>query len=216
MSGRDAMQQLASDLDGGGPAVLLGTQMLSKGHHFPGVSLVAIVDADGLLFSSDFRGEERMAQLLTQVAGRAGREGLPGRVLLQSHHPDHPLLQDLLRRDYSELARDLLRQRRDAGLPPAGQLVMLRTDCADPQLAEQFLQELRRLLQPDLPTGCRLLGPLPAAMQRRAGKFRFQLLLSAAHRGAALAASARAVELAQTLPTRRGLNWTIDIDPQEL
>ena len=216
MQGRNAMQALVQEINKGAPGILLGTQMLTKGHHFPGVSLVAIIDADALLFSADFRGEERMAQLLTQVAGRAGRARVKGRVILQTHYPDHPLLQGMLTTSYAQQARALLARRQATGMPPAGQLVMLRTDCADASCAETFLQELRTRTEQQLPPGSSLIGPLPSPMPRRAGKFRSQLMLVAPHRRAAQEAADLLVDTADGLPARKGLKWSIDIDPQDL
>jgi primosomal protein N' (replication factor Y) len=172
MQGRDAMQALVARINDGGACVLLGTQMLAKGHHFPAVSLVAVIDTDALLFSADFRGEERAAQLLTQVAGRAGRAELPGRVILQTHYPDHPAVRAMLTESYAQQARALLVRREAAGLPPAGQLLILRVDCPDADRGEQFLRTLRTGAEPALPPGASLIGPLPLPMQRRAGKYR--------------------------------------------
>jgi primosomal protein N' (replication factor Y) len=216
MQGRGAMQSLVEQINRGEACILLGTQMLTKGHHFPTVSLVAVIDTDAMLFSSDFRGEERTAQLLTQVAGRAGRAGLPGQVILQTHYPDHPALQAMLTESYADQARAMLQKREAAGLPPVGQLVIVRSDCADIECGEQFLQSLRELVEPNLPTDTTLIGPLPAPMQRRAGKFRSQLLLTAANRHAARSAARALVSRAQSLPARRGLKWSIDIDPREV
>jgi primosomal protein N' (replication factor Y) len=216
MSGRSAMHDLVSEINRGEPCVLVGTQMLAKGHHFPCVSLAAVIDADALLFSSDFRGEERLAQLLTQVAGRAGRAGLPGRVLLQTHYPDHPAMRAMLDLPYHEQSRDMLRRRRATGMPPEGQLVLLRTDCADAEWGEQFLRDLRRLAEPALPRGTALVGPLPSPMPRRAGMFRCQLMLTAGDRRGAGQAAAHLVACAETLPQRRGLKWSIDVDPQDI
>ncbi|MAC35237.1 MAG: primosomal protein N' [Haliea sp.] len=216
MQGRDAMQQLVTRLHTGEPCILIGTQMLTKGHHFPEVGLVAVIDADALLFSPDFRGEERMAQLLTQVAGRAGRADRPGRVLLQTHYPDHPAMRAILEQSYGEQARRLLRQRQEQGLPPWSQMLMLRSDCADPRAGEQFLARLRREVEPRLPPGCKLIGPLPAPLQRRAGKFRHQLLLNAPDRRSAQYAASQMVAAAESLPGRGGLSWSIDIDPLDL
>jgi primosomal protein N' (replication factor Y) len=216
MSGRSAMHDLVSEINRGEPCVLVGTQMLAKGHHFPCVSLAAVMDADALLFSSDFRGEERLAQLLTQVAGRAGRAGLPGRVILQTHYPDHPAMQAMLQLSYHEQSLDMLRRRREAGMPPEGQLVLLRTDCADADWGEQFLRDLRRLAERALPRGAALVGPLPSPMPRRAGRFRSQLMLTAGDRRCAGQAATRLVACAETLPQRRGLKWSIDVDPQEI
>jgi primosomal protein N' (replication factor Y) (superfamily II helicase) len=216
MQGKNAMRELVTQINKGEPCILLGTQMLTKGHHFPAVSLVAVIDADALLFSADFRGEERMAQLLTQVAGRAGRADVPGEVLLQTHYPDHPNLQAMLHADYADQARAMLDRRVAAGMPPAGQLVMVRTDCGDLEAGEQFLQTLRNQVEPSLAAGVSLIGPLPSPMQRRAGKFRSQLIVLASDRQRAQAAAGQLVAQAETLPTRRGLKWSIDIDPQDV
>jgi primosomal protein N' (replication factor Y) len=216
MQSKDAMQALADEINKGKPSILLGTQMLTKGHHFPGVSLVAVIDADALLFSADFRGEERMAQLLTQVAGRAGRAEIRGKVLLQTHYPDHPTLIAMMNTSYAEQARALLRLRQETGMPPAGQLVVLRTDCSDAKYGEQFLQDLRTRCTPHLPQGAALIGPLPSPMQRRAGKYRCQLLLTASNRTGAQAAASLLVANAEGLPARFGLKWSIDIDPQDV
>tara|TARA_R110002110_G_scaffold205066_7_gene417220 strand:- start:368404 stop:370602 length:2199 start_codon:yes stop_codon:yes gene_type:complete len=216
MSGRDAMQDLVDEINRGEPCILLGTQMLTKGHHFPAVSLVAVVDSDAMLFSADFRCEERMAQLLTQVAGRAGRAQARGKVILQTHYPDHPAMLAMLSQTYAEQVIQLLEQRRASGMPPAGQLVLLRTDCKDLQWGEAFLAQLRRTTAPLLPEDVALIGPLPAPMQRRAGKFRSQLLLLASSRRAGHMAARVMVDAAEQLPQRLGLKWTIDIDPLDL
>ena len=216
MQNKGTMQALVEEINRGAPCILLGTQMLTKGHHFPAVSLVAVIDADALLFSADFRGEERMAQLLTQVAGRAGRAELPGSVLLQTHYPDHPALLAMLSTSYAEQARELLKRRHENGMPPAGQLVVLRTDCPNADYGEQFLQSLRERSAPHLPGEARLIGPLPSPMQRRAGKYRCQLLLTAPNRKAAQAAASLLVANAEAIPSRHGLKWSIDIDPQDV
>lgn len=216
MQGKHAMQELVARLDTGEPCILLGTQMLTKGHHFPAVTLVAVIDADALLFSADFRGEERMAQLLTQVGGRAGRAEFPGQVILQTHYPDHPNLQSILTTDYAAHARQMLANRVASGMPPGGQLIMLRTDCDDLDYGEQFLQTLRNQVTPALPAGCSLIGPLPSPMQRRAGKFRSQLLLLASNRSSAQRAAGLLVSQADAQSARLGLKWSIDVDPQDV
>ena len=215
MSGKNAMQNLVSEILKGEPCILLGTQMLTKGHHFPGVSLVAIIDVDSALFSTDFRGEERMAQMLTQVGGRAGRSGCRGKVILQTHYPDHPSLQAILQKPYAEHARDILIGREATGLPPAGKLLMLRTDSPDSDTGEQFLHALRQQAEPQLPPNTRLIGPLPSPMQRRAGKFRSQMLAVVDGHKSAHYTAALLVSIAQSLPVRRGMKWSIDVDPQD-
>ena len=137
-------------------------------------------------------------------------------MLLQTHYPDHPTLQALLHQSYHDLARNLLQQRQQAGLPPAGQLLLLRTDCADVDSGEDFLSRLRKTMEGQLPSTCTLIGPLPAPMQRRAGKFRSHLLVAAPDRRTAQGAAARLVAAASGQPARRGLKWTIDVDPQEM
>ncbi len=215
MQGRHAMEALVAEVQRGEPCILLGTQMLTKGHHFPGVTLVAVLDADALLFSADFRGEERMAQLLTQVAGRAGRADAPGEVVLQTHYPDHPLITALLGRSYAQLASDLLATRRAAGLPPAGQLVALRSDCRDQARGEEFLRQVREAAQGRLPAGVNLVGPLPSPLPRRAGLYRCQLILLAADRRRGQAAAGLLVAEAERLAAPRDLKWSVDVDPQE-
>jgi primosomal protein N' (replication factor Y) len=157
-----------------------------------------------------------MAQLLTQVAGRAGRDRLPGQVLVQTHHPDHPLLQGLLSRDYPALARELLQHRIEAGMPPSGQLIIVRSDASDAGRGDAFLQQLRAAVSSALPRGCALIGPLPSPMQRRAGKFRSQLVLTAPGRAAGQAAARALVREAERIPARGDLKWSIDVDPADV
>lgn len=216
MQGREAMQALVNQVNTGEPCILLGTQMLTKGHHFPAVSLVGVIDLDAMLFSTDFRGEERCAQLLTQVAGRAGRAEAAGTVLLQTHHPDHPTLQAMLGMDYHQQARAMLEVRKSARLPPIGQMLLIRTDCQDADYGEQFLRDLRQACQGRLPQGVALIGPLPAPMQRRAGRFRSQLLVHSSERKLSQQAARMLVAEAQRLPARKGLNWSLDVDPQDM
>ena len=216
MQGRESMQTLVNQINQGEPCILLGTQMLTKGHHFPAVSLVGVIDMDGLLFSTDFRSEERSSQLLTQVAGRAGRAETAGTVMLQTHHPDHPSLLAMLSQNYHQQARNMLAKREQAHLPPIGQLLILRTDCHDADYGEQFLRDLRRNSQIHLPAGIEMIGPLPAPMQRRAGRFRSQLLVHTAERKLSRMAARTLVEQAQRLSARKGLNWSLDVDPQDM
>ncbi|MFN2287470.1 MAG: primosomal protein N' [Chromatocurvus sp.] len=213
VSGHAAMTSLINNIHRGGPGILLGTQMLTKGHHFPGVGLVGVIDSDALLFSADFRGEERLAQWLTQVAGRAGRGDHPGEMLLQTHYPDHPLLRGLLCQPYAAVAADLLQQRLERGLPPGGHLALLRTDARTEGQGDAFLQAIREQAAPQLGPGSQLIGPLPSAMPRRAGKHRCQLICLSTDRASAAGSSAALVAAGETLRPPAGLNWFIDIDP---
>jgi primosomal protein N' (replication factor Y) len=213
MRGRDSMQSLLDVAHSEEPCVILGTQMLTKGHHFPSVQLVGIIDADALLYSADFRGEERMAQLVVQVAGRAGRESAGGRVLIQTHYPDDPLFGALRDGDFEGITGSLLSKREASRLPPFGQLMLLRADARTERDGEIFLQNVRRDTLPSLPGDCQLIGPLPSAMPRRAGRFRWQLWCLAASRRSGLIASRNLVERADALKKPRELSWFIDVDP---
>ena len=213
MQRRGAMAEILAAVQLGEPCILLGTQMLTKGHHFPDVTLVGLIDTDAGLFSADFRGPERMGQLLTQVAGRAGRANKPGRVILQTHYPDHPLLNILLKQGYPGFAGEILGQRQQAALPPFGQLLMVRAEASTMQLAEDFLQQLRQGAEGNKPDGVQFIGPLPAPMQRRGGRFRAQLLLASQSRPAAQKAAQLVVEVAESLPAGKRLRWSVDVDP---
>ncbi|HSX69574.1 MAG TPA: primosomal protein N', partial [Pseudomonas sp.] len=183
---KGAMDKLFATINKGEPCILVGTQMLAKGHHFPRVTLVAILDADGGLFSADFRASERMAQLTVQVAGRAGRAEEPGKVIIQSHLADHPLLVQLTEQGYPAFAEQALSERRGAGLPPFAHLALLRGEAHKPGQAEAFLDDActyaEQLCGELNLSGIELLGPVPAPMERRAGRYRAQLLLQCTSR----------------------------------
>lgn len=159
--------------------ILIGTQMLAKGHHFPDVTLVALLDVDASLYSSDFRASERLAQLFTQVAGRAGRASKPGEVILQTHHPEHGLLQALLHKNYNHFAQTALAERKQAMLPPYTFMTLFRAEANDTRLVEEFLRQVRHTLEshPLFDQYCMVLGPTPAPLAKRAGKSRWQLIL---------------------------------------
>ena len=195
--------------------ILLGTQMLAKGHDFPEVTLVGVVDADSRLFATDFRAAERFAQTIVQVAGRAGRGRKPGTVLVQTHHPDNPLLQSALKHHYDSFVEAALAERAEARLPPYAALAVVRAEAANQQFPTEFLTGLRRLLQLKVPAEVTLAGPVPAPMERKAGRYRAALLLSAERR-TALALALREIQPAiEQLPQRARVRWHVDVDPQE-
>jgi primosomal protein N' (replication factor Y) len=210
---RDSLEAL---LDGFGtqPGILVGTQMLAKGHDLPNLTLVAVVGIDEGLFSADFRAHEKVAQMLVQVAGRAGRATRPGAVWLQTHHPQHPLLQTLIEGGYHAFAGQELVQREAAGFPPFAHLALLRAEAAAADPPTAFLQAARALLG-DV-AGVDQYGPLPAPMPRRAGMQRMQLLLSAGERRNLHAALDAVVPRLQALPEARKVRWSIDVDPLDL
>lgn len=214
------LERLIAQVRRGELRLLLGTQMLAKGHDFPGVTLVGILDLDQSLYAADFRAPERTAQLIVQVAGRAGRAERPGRVVLQTRHPGHPLLQSLLQHGYPGFAGLALAEREQARLPPFACLALLRADAPEPETPLAFLQHAKRLLTERLadPALARVQvrGPVPAPMPRRAGRHRAQLLLESPERSGLQRLLARWVLELRALPRRGGLRWSVDVDPQEM
>ncbi|MEZ5541026.1 MAG: primosomal protein N' [Pseudomonadota bacterium] len=195
--------------------LLLGTQMLAKGHHFPNVTLVGILDADHGLFSTEFRASERMAQQIVQVAGRAGRHDRAGQVLIQTAHPDHPLLLTLVREGYPAFARAALAERHAARLPPVTHLALLRAEASDPGAPVHFLDGVQALIRATGVSGIEAWGPVPATMERRAGRYRAQLLLQSDRRGNLQQLLATLVrQLEQDRATRR-VRWSVDVDPAD-
>ncbi|MBT4928520.1 MAG: primosomal protein N' [Cellvibrionales bacterium] len=215
---KGAMQEFFATADSGKPCILLGTQMLAKGHHFENVTLVVILDADSGLMSADFRSHERIGQLLIQVAGRSGRGKLKGEVIVQTHQPEHPVLDQLFNQGYRPLALQLLQQRQQGMLPPCRPLAVIRAESTYPNQAIELLGLARKLCdqqrqtEPDI----QCLGPLPALMEKRAGRFRFILQVTASQRGQLQRClSAVAIQLDNEKLAQK-VRWSIDVDPQEL
>jgi primosomal protein N' (replication factor Y) len=213
---KGSMEARLEEIKRGEHQILVGTQMLSKGHHFPNVTLVGILDIDSGLYSTDFHAMERMAQLIIQVAGRAGRAERPGKVLLQTHQPEHPLLKTLLSGHYAAFAAAALAERRVAELPPYRHMAVLRTEAARNPAPMQFLDAARGVLPDPLPQGITVLGPAPAPMERRAGRYRAQLLVSARGRPVLKELLDRWMEDLPGLPGARRVRWSLDVDPIDL
>jgi primosomal protein N' (replication factor Y) len=213
---RGALEAALDQAASGEAQVLLGTQMLAKGHDFPNVTLVGILDADQGLFGADFRAPERMAQLVTQVAGRAGRADKPGEVLIQTHQPEHPLLRALVRHGYRRFAEQALDERRQAELPPFASLALLRAEATDRDLPHAFLAEARDAAAARAAPAVQVLGPVPAPMERRAGRYRAQLLLQAPRRAELQALLDAWVPVLDGLRSGRKVRWSLDVDPQEV
>lgn len=211
--GPRALAQLLSDLHSAAVRLVVGTQMLAKGHDFPRLDLVGIVSADQALYGSDFRAIERMGALVTQVAGRAGRSGQPARVLLQTHEPEHPLLQVLVRDGYDGLAEAVLAERALMDLPPFSHMALLRADALAAEDAMTFLQAARALL-PVLP-GVEVGPPMMAGMERRAGRARAQLLLQGKPRSRLHQCLGPWVLRLAGLREARRVRWSLDIDPYD-
>lgn len=192
--------------------VLVGTQMLAKGHHFPNVTLVAVLGADGALFSHDFRAPEHLAQLLVQVSGRAGRASKPGKVLVQTNFPQHALLQDLVNNGYHHFAKFALVERQQALLPPFTFQALIRAEANYPSYPQKFLADLTQFATSD----CMMAGPMPAPMEKRAGKYRFHLMIQSKGRTALHQLLQLMIVNIPSLESSKKVRWSIDIDPQDL
>ncbi len=212
---KGALEQLLATIASGESQLIVGTQMLAKGHHFPNVSLVVVVDVDGALYSSDFRASEHLAQLLTQVSGRAGRGDIAGKVLLQTHYPGHPLLQDVIQNGYHAFARSALLERQQTQLPPFMHMALLHAQSEDPQVCPLWLGQLQQFSREHAPK-VQLLGPIQPPLERKAGKYRWQLQFFAADRRDLHQLLQALLPFALSLPLQRRLKWQIDVDPQDL
>jgi primosomal protein N' (replication factor Y) len=233
----DELESVVSRVASGAARILVGTQMVAKGHDFPALTLVVVLNADQGLFSTDFRAAERLAQTLVQVAGRAGRASRPGEVLIQTEYPEHPLLAGLLEGGYDAFAQAALEERRHAGWPPYSRLAALRVSAQRADQAIDFLERAREAaesLLAGLPPvtaaaaqanagwsgrtrgAVRLLGPAPAAMARRADRHHAQLLLESVERAALHQLLDRWLPQLEALPEARRVRWALDVDPLEL
>lgn len=216
-----SLESLLEDARSGRARILVGTQMLAKGHDFPDLTLVGLIDADQGLMSADFRGPERTAQMITQVAGRAGRGEARGEVLIQTRNPEHGLLRRLIERDYAAFAQAALAEREEAGFPPYTHLALLRAEAHQRAPVHGFLEEAVSLgreisAREGLGEEVLLLGPVPAPMERRAGRMRAQVMIQAGRR-APLHRLLRswAPELEGRKSARR-VRWSLDVDPLDL
>ena len=199
----------------GESGLLVGTQMLAKGHDFPNLTLVCILDTDQALFSADFRAAEHLAQLVTQVSGRAGRAHKAGEVLIQTHHPDHPLLQLLLHEGYLAFAKAALKERQAAGLPPARHLAILRCESVESKAALLFLNQAIEQSKQVNTDNLDIFGPITAPMERRAGRFRYQIMLQSDNRKSLHQFISWWAPQLQQLASARKARWSIDVDPYD-
>lgn len=212
---KGSLEEQLSAINSGQVDIILGTQMLAKGHHFPNVTLVALLDVDSGLFSIDFHAAEKLAQLIIQVAGRAGREHKKGHVVMQTRQPEHPLLNTLIQQGYSHFAQAALAERKEAQLPPYTYQALLRATATEPQLALEFLSEVSLTISKQA-FHTLLLGPVPAPMPKRAGQYRYQLLLQNEQRKSLhLLLNAIVPEISK-LKLARKVKWSLDIDPIDL
>ena len=209
------LESKLANVHDGTAQLLVGTQMIAKGHHFPNVTLVIVLDADGGLYSADFHASERMAQLLLQVSGRAGRAEKPGEVLIQTHHPEHPLLNCLIKEGYTAFAQQTLQQRKAADLPPYSYFALFRVEAVMQSACSEFLHAVKEILQTNN-LAVQLLGPAIAPIEKRQGRYRWQLLLSTKNRSLLHQLLQEKLPLIEQLKEARKVRWSIDVDPLEM
>jgi primosomal protein N' (replication factor Y) len=206
-------QALLAAIHAGEADILVGTQMLAKGHDFPKLTLVGVVGADAALFAADFRAPERLFAQLMQVGGRSGRAALPGEVLIQTEYPDHPLYQALIAHDYAAFAREQLAEREVAGFPPFAFQAMLRADAPELKQALAFLHDA--VLSAPTFSEVLLYDPMPMRLARLKNRERAQLLVESRSRPALQAFLAEWMQRLYVLTTPRELRWHLDVDPLE-
>ena len=213
-SSKASLQSFIDRVHGDDVDILVGTQMLAKGHDFPKLTLVAVINADASLYSADFRAEEKLFAQLMQVAGRAGRAGLPGEVLVQTAFADHPLFAALQRHEFAAFADAQLRLRREHHFPPFTHQVLLRVESVNAEAAQDFTQRAAILAKP-LADRVQVFDAVPAPLARLAGRSRWQLLAQCPSRGR-LQAFLREWRGALEALAVRDVRWAIDVDPLEL
>ena len=211
----ELQKQLAAATSGEAQ-ILVGTQMLAKGHHFPGVTLVGILDADRGLFGTDFRALEQMGQLIMQVAGRAGREKRKGKVLIQTRNPDNEMLRVLVSDGYDAFAEAALAEREQAYWPPYSYVALLRAEATDSASPVRFLKQVRQLIDGYRLDDVFVLGPAPAPMERLGGRYRAQLLFQAGKRSGLNQLLSMLNRSIPELDGAKRTRWSIDVDPVDL
>ena len=217
ISSREALKSRLQQLQSGEPCILIGTQMIAKGHDYPAITLSVILDADQALFSASYRSSERLAQTLFQVSGRSGRGDRQGEAILQTRFPEHPLMQALARQDYRAIADDLLQERRLLGFPPYARVVIFRADAVELKAAQAKLDEIKALLQPARGfEALSCVGPMPALMTRRIGRYRTQLCLLAQDYQLLRSVLAQTMPAIQQIPGSSRVSWSIDVDAYDL
>ncbi|MHB8455781.1 MAG: primosomal protein N' [Acidiferrobacterales bacterium] len=215
--GKGVLQEKLDRVLSGEADILVGTQMLAKGHDFPNLTLVGVLNADQGLYGSDFRSAEQLFQLIMQVAGRAGRADKPGEVMIQTFHPEHPLFCALCSHDYSGFANYALKERREAQYPPFSYLALLRAESAERDSALRFLGQARAIAAKVAANpAVTIMDPVPSPMERRSGRYRAQLLVQATRRRDLHRFLSDWLALLDAAPLARKARWSLDVDPIDL
>jgi primosomal protein N' (replication factor Y) (superfamily II helicase) len=210
---KSAMSDFVSSVKAGEIDILIGTQMLAKGHHFPDVTLVALIDMDGALYSADYRAPEYAAQLITQVSGRAGRAGRAGEVIIQTHLAEHPMLDQVINAGYSVFADSAIEERVEAELPPSAFSAMFMAESPQIEKVRQFLQDVKQELDRYENLKVELLGPAPAVYAKKAGKFRYQLFLQTNSRNQLHQLLDLTLTDIEKLKSANRVRWRLEVDP---
>jgi primosomal protein N' (replication factor Y) (superfamily II helicase) len=213
---KGALEATLARVREGDADILIGTQMLSKGHDFPNVTLVGVLNADQGLYSTDFRSAERLVQQIVQVSGRAGRAAKTGRVLIQTFHPSHPVLAALVHQNYDAFADYAMEERRQTGFPPFAHLALLRAEATAATVALAFLRRARAVARGIIPDTVQIMDPVPSPMERRAGRYRAQMLVQSTKRSALHALLRPWIERIGELKETRRVRWSVDVDPIDL
>lgn len=210
------LDKILNKVRNGKKQILVGTQMIAKGHHFPNVTLVGVINVDHGFFSADFRTAERIGQLLIQVAGRAGRAEKPGEVLIQTHHPDNSLLLQLIHAGYQGFAGAALQERSDSQMPPYSYFILIRAEALQENMMLEFLKVAKEIAMQLVDDNVMLLGPIPSPMLRRKRYYRGQLLLQASQRASLQNILNRLTPEIEQLKLSKKAKWSIDVDPLEM
>ena len=219
---KNALNELLAFIHEEKPCILVGTQMLAKGHHFPAVTRVIILNADTGFFSADFRGTEKTVQLINQVAGRAGRGNKPGKVFVQTRNPEHPYLNRLVHQQEQQLIIEILEHREQLKLPPFGYMALLSSQSAKSELASHFLAMIRQQANQiisqhsELYHSISIVGPMAAPMEKKQGKFRFQIIIRSDQRKSMQLLLRTLNQYAENVRRPNSVRWLIDVDPHEL
>ncbi|MBL1141942.1 MAG: primosomal protein N' [Proteobacteria bacterium] len=213
---KNAMNDYLEKIHSGEIDILVGTQMLAKGHHFPNVTLTGIVDADRGLFSTDFRASERLAQLFMQVSGRTGRGSKAGTVVVQTHNPEHPLFRQLIEHGYNNFSESLLQERKYSSLPPYAHMAFLRAEAHNANDAKRFINDAMKQLSFLTENALQLFGPIPAIIEKRSGRYRYQLILQSSSRKTLHSYLDTWLDYLDNMKTGKKVRWSLDIDPQDM
>ena len=213
---KDSMNNFVNRMHSGDIDILVGTQMIAKGHHFPNITLAAIVDADRGLFSTDFRATERLAQLFMQVSGRTGRGKKKGTVVVQTYNPNHPLFHNLIRHGYNYLAKSLLKERKLSSLPPHSRMALLRVEAHNIEHVKHFIKNASMVLKKLSGNTLLLFGPVPALIEKYGGRFRYQLIIQANNRKLLHAYLDEWLQKIEKMKNSKKVRWSLDIDPQDM